>query len=181
MKFFEDKKEKLRNFFWKLKVERSMSSNVRFRQSTNLERAKTVGIYAVYSNDEQFNTVVSFAKNMRQLGKTVKMLVYFPTLQDTVESIDKLLPSQINFKKFPKNTAVEVQRFLHEDFDIFFDTSLQFHYIDVSVTSSSNAKFKVGKEGIWNSQVNDFSLSFRDGASQEEALQTMVNYLSVFS
>jgi hypothetical protein len=52
--------------------------------------------------------------------------------------------------------------------------------MDVSVMSASNAKFKVGKSGEFNSRVNDLSMSFNEGASQQEMLQTMLEYLRIF-
>ncbi len=183
MTFFKNKKEELSKFLWKLKVERNLSRESRFRQSISVEKAKTIGIYSIYENAEQFAGVLKFANSFQQSGKVVKMLVYIPDLQDVKEEasfMESLLPLQINFIKFPRKTAAKVQHFIYNDFDILFDTSPAFHYIDVSVMSASNAKFKVGKSGEINSRVNDLSMSFSEGASQQEMLQTMLEYLRIF-
>ncbi|MDR0763555.1 MAG: hypothetical protein LBF01_03560 [Bacteroidales bacterium] len=177
------KKEQLRNIFWKRKVVKILSENNRFRQSINLENARDIGIYGIYESPEQLGSIIKFAQKLYQQNKTVKVLIYFPTLQDTVKTslpIRQLPPTQISFSKFPSKKSLKAWHFIYEDFDILFDTSLGFHYVDVSVMSSSTAKFKVGKAGEWNSRVNDFSISFKDGISQGEALQTMLDYLKIF-
>jgi hypothetical protein len=92
----------------------------------------------------------------------------------------RLQSIQINFTKFPSKKSGKAWHFIDEDFDIIFDTSLNFHYVDVSVMSASNARFKVGKMGKWNSRVNDFSISFKDDTTQEKALQTILEYLKIF-
>ncbi|MDR2557048.1 MAG: hypothetical protein LBC49_04965 [Bacteroidales bacterium] len=177
------KKEQLRNFFWKRKVIKKLSKGERFRRSTNLENARQIGIYGIYKDAEQFGSIIKFAEELQRQGKVVKMLIYFPTLQDisiTSLSMERLQPAQINFAKFPVKAALKAQHFIFDDFDILFDTSLEFHYIDVSIMSASNAKFKIGKAGEWNSRVNDFSISFKDGISQDEALKTVLGYLEIF-
>jgi hypothetical protein len=177
------KKEQLRNFFWKRKVMKLLSKNRRFRQSINLGNAKKIGIYGVYENSEQFDSVIKFAEELKRQGKIVKILIYFPehqNIKETSLSIEQLEFKQIRFAKFPVKTAIETQNFIFQDFDILFDTSLRFHYMDVSVMCASNAKFKVGKSGEWNSRVNDFSISFKDGTEQEDALQTIIDYLRIF-
>jgi hypothetical protein len=148
-----------------------------------LKNAKEIGIYGVYENPEQFGGVIKFAKKLKRQGKIVRLLIYYPEYQEIKEtslSIEPLQFDQTGFAKFPIKKAVEVQHFICYDFDILFDTSLSFHYVDVSVMCASKAKFKVGKSGEWNSRVNDFSMSFKDGTGQEEALQIMVDYLKIF-
>jgi hypothetical protein len=177
------KKEQLRNFFWKRKVTKILSKNKRFRQSTNLKNANQVGIYSIYENAEQFDSIIKFSEKLRQQGKVVKTLIYLPkpqTVSKIPPSMSVLHPTQISFAKFPLKTAVKVWHFIYEDFDILFDTSLNFHHMDISVLSASNAKFKTGKAGEWNSRVNDFSISFKDNVFQEEMLQIMQEYLKIF-
>jgi hypothetical protein len=177
------KKEQLRDFFWKQKVVRTLSKSERFRQSINLEDAKQAGIYGIYENAEQFGSIIRFAEELQRQGKIVKILVYFPASQNISRitlPIVRLQPVQISFARFPSKSAVKAWHFIYEDFDILFDTSLEFHHIDVSVMSASNAKFKIGKAGEWNSRINDFSISFKNGISQEEMLQIMQKYLKIF-
>ena len=181
------KKEQFRNFFWERKVLRTLSKNGRFRRSTNLNSASQIGIYGVYENAEQFDSVIKFSEKLQQQGKVVKTLIHLPTPLPTPQTVRKIPPSmlvlrssQISFAKFPLKTAVRAWHFIYEDFDILFDTSLNFHHIDISVMSASNAKFKTGKAGEWNSRVNDFSISFKDNILQEEMLQIMQEYLKIF-
>ncbi|MEG1499363.1 MAG: hypothetical protein RRX93_07980 [Bacteroidales bacterium] len=179
--------EKIKRKLWKYRVRRILKANRRERKSMGLNQAETVGIYTCYKEDSQWEKISFFANKLREHGLKVSLLVYSsekvkPSILEKENEIYYFCRKDLGFLGVPPLTPpLAIRPFFTQNLDLFFDLSMEFHYIDVYVAGVSKAKFKLGKEGEWNQMVNDLSIQFQKDTTQMEYVKLLLKYLENFN
>ncbi|MEG2178490.1 MAG: hypothetical protein RRY15_06380 [Bacteroidales bacterium] len=179
--------EKVRDFFWKRAVYQVLSNNKRRKKSISLSEAKSVGIYADYTDEKQFAQIQSLGTDLQKQGVSVKTLLYVDAnikpehiMENTY--LGMFTRRDLAFNRVPKIELLTFyKQFMQTDFDILLDLSLKSNYQDVYILASSQARFKVGKnEGPWSEKVNDLSFVYANGTSLTEYIKLIMQYIENF-
>ena len=120
----------------------------RFKKVYNFKSAKYIGILFDATDEKHFDYVQDLYKFLRLTGIEVKVLGFVN---------DKDVPDKYLFKKdfffflrkslnwYKKPINEEVEKFIHEKFDILIDLNLENHFAFRYIVGLSPAQFKVGR------------------------------------
>lgn len=132
------------NFVLKKKLKQSR----RIKKVHNLKTAKRIGIVFNATRQDDYRQVAFFVKHIQNRGIEVKVLGFVNNKDVPNEYLMKknfsyFLKKSLNWYRKPVNP--EVEKFLHEKFDIVIDFSLDNDYLFNYITALSPSRFKVGK------------------------------------
>lgn len=137
-----------------------MSTHKRQVQSINIAKATNVGLYIHCSSVDCIKGALMFRKELKDKGLLVHTVVYLPKTSKnqpeviTEDELNRLeicpnvfviRESDLGFNHLPNSSKkAELKAFLKQTFDIYFDTSEHYHYVDSYISMSSAAFFKIG-------------------------------------
>lgn len=179
--------DKVRIWFWQRNVRSVLRHNKTSRKLSGLTDAYRVGIYYVYRNEEEMNSLRGFVTRLMQTGKRVKALVYMPGKEaPKPEAKDAglafFVKRDLDWKFFPQEELnPELDAFLDQDYDLLIDFSSDFHYTDVAIMAACVSHMKVGKFSPWNLKVNDLCLAPEPNENYVEGfIRVLETYLPLF-
>jgi len=147
----------------------------------NLDKARTIGIVFKAGSKADTETIKAMSKSLNEQGKTVYMLEFF----DSDENTDNLLKTKhysfitrkdLTFLNLPKKHAIA--DFAAHDFDITmafcFDKCLSIHY----AMAVAKADFKIGLYSPEYAHIYDFMIQDDQQSSIQYAIHTLQYYLN---
>ena len=155
----------------------------RFKKVHNLKSAKYIGILFDATDEKHFDHIQDFYKFLRLMGIEVKVLGFVN---------DRDVPDKYLFKKdfffffrkslnwYKKPVNDEVERFIHEKFDILIDLSLENHFAFGYIVGLSPAQFKVGRVTTEPSYY-DFMINIQKKKEVYYFIEQTKHYLEVIN
>lgn len=201
--------ELTRNILWH-RATTLLQNDPRKVRGMRLDQAKTVVVYGLYESADQFRTFNAFASSLAQQGLKVYRFVYYPPdalspatmafrfkifglkpmsvpsmpiKTDVEKGLFVISPLDIAFNRCPKPLfRQQLASKTEKTFDLFFDTSERFHYVDAYMTSLLPASFKIGfsKEIPLEKLPYDLMLKPGEGQDLRERLDLLLCYLNNF-
>ena len=174
----------IKNKIWSYFLKKETDKIKRNRKLLNLSDAKTIGIIYQVNQEEHYNVICSFIKELQDKNKNVRSLGYvkdynvvphfcFPKL-----SYDYFTKKEVNWYKVPSSNFVN--DFVKENFDILIDLSNEDCMPIQYISAISNASFKVGLYNDKNKNIYDFMIKV-DGLTIQNLINQIKHYLSLIN
>lgn len=112
--------QQLKDFVYKRSLNKQLASRgrPRTRRGSNLEKARSVGIYFDATNVDERKTVLAFAQTLRDQGKQVQLLGYFQQpVTENEFSFSAFSIKEVDWAGRPKGP--QVNSFLADPADLF--------------------------------------------------------------
>jgi hypothetical protein len=144
VKFFSNIKLRIGNYV----INKNRKNLRRFKKVHNLKSAKYIGILFDATDKKHFDYVQDFYKFLRLRGIEVMVLGFVNSKDVPDKYLFKkdfcfFLRKSLNWYKKPVNDDVE--KFIHEKFDILIDLNVENHFAFKYIFALSPAQFKVGR------------------------------------
>ncbi len=149
----------------------------------NLKTAKRIGIVFNATKQDDYRQILGFVKDIQDMGIEVKVLGFVndkdvPTEYLFKKNFSYFLKKSLNWYRKPVNP--EVEKFLHEKFDIVIDFSLDNDYLFNYIIALSPSRFKVGKFKEPNSHY-DFMIKINKGKELKYFIEQARHYLEIIN
>lgn len=128
---------------YSLKKQLKAKKSPRLRKRVNLSSAKTVGILFDATELDDRNTVLKYAKRLKELKKKVSLLGFFNNKIDAENYTFK----HINLKNIDwalRPTGEDVKAFMKDSFDVFINADPKTQIHSEYIAALSEAHLKVG-------------------------------------
>ncbi len=167
--------KKIQSFFLKLKNKQASQGNVIVREMLAFSQAKNIGLL-FKGEDDDYQAINRFVKQLTTEGKQVKALTYFEQNQST--------GYDFNFDYFTKEQvsttgnidSEKVSRFIENRFDYLFcihrQSFLPFDYILLQ----SKAKYRVGMYQEEKPECFEFMMRPRPGQLLPDIIDQLLAY-----
>lgn len=139
--------EKIKNWFWKRKLEQEVKTVSRQLLNTRLEEARNIGLLAYVPDEKKLQQVEQYLHKLQKDNKEVSLLTVIP--QKEVPhycmpklSVDYIPRKMVNWFGIPQGKAV--RDFQQKKFDILIDLCLQPQKEILYVVATSSANMRVG-------------------------------------
>lgn len=146
MSILQNIKQTVAGLYLKLELKDHVRNSKPNKFSFN--QVKTVGILFDASNPEDFELVKRYIQYLREHRKKVKALGYYPAKRIPDMTYSKLEYDFFSAKEtnwFGKPSAMVIQNFINEEYDLLLDLNIQDHFPLKYISALSKASFKVGK------------------------------------
>ena len=178
--FLKTPREKIGRYIFN----KNLTKLKRRRVVHNLESAKTIGLLYDATDEQEYAIICNLVKILQNDNKTVKALGYLnyniiPHYCIPKLSFDYFIMKDVNFFYIPNNSFVE--DFIKNDFDILIDLSVKDFFPFQYIAGMSNAKFKVGRDGINHSKYYDFMLNINEEITLKEYIKQICEYLTILN
>lgn len=132
-------KTQTHNYF----LQKELSQHEIKHQSVDFDSAKSIGILFNATEMTNRQTILDFAKNLKNQGKKVKLLGFLAGKTKNENFVfDHFNKTDLDWALRPKNDRVN--DFIKNPFDILMNLSNQSHPTLEYITAFSHAKFRVG-------------------------------------
>ena len=177
-------KRKLRSQLANYFFNREIRNHVRKPHTVPFEDVKTIGILYEATDEQNYELVKSYVKEIRDQKKDVLALGYIdqkelPNMRFAKLGLDFFTRKSLNWHLRPVHPMVT--KFMNADFDILIflniDKSIPLKYI----AASAKAKFKIGKYDRKNSRFCDFMIKTEEHIPLKQFIELVNQYLKVFS
>lgn len=168
-----------------LRREMKTHSQIRKINKFKFENVKTIGIIFDAANADDFELVKRYVTELREAGKKVKVLGFFktngvPSLTYSKLDFDFFSNKEVSF--FGKPTAVIIQNFIDEAFDLLIDLNIHDHFALRYVAAMSKAVFKVGKfEGENDIHTHDMMIDADHTQTIKYFLRQIDTYITMLN
>lgn len=134
---------RLKSFLHKRAVDKFHTTNLSKAPANHFSSIKTVGILFDATHDVERDTVLGYARRLREEGIVVALLGFFNT---KVEGIDFNFPyidlKNLSFSQIPHGSQVE--HFIQTPFDVLINLDTAMHKPLNYIAAASKALFKIG-------------------------------------
>ena len=180
MLLFRNIRYKIGNFYFN----KELSSLRRKKITTNLSKAKYIGILYTVGNEKQYVQICNFVKTLQDERKEVKALGYIedkeiPHFCYPKIAYDYFTLNDLNWFLKPSNTFVA--DFLNMEFDMLIDLSIDSCFSVQYIAGISKAKFKVGRYGINPLNFFDLMIQVENNIKLEDYLKYIRHYLTILN
>jgi len=163
-------------------LKRDAIGRTRNAKSVSLNEAVKLGVLFIGEDEQTFNTLSGFLKELRANGKKVKCLGYVskPQVAASLRSsqdLDFFSQDDLNWHFGPESSRV--RSFIDEPFDILLDIRIQKSLPVMSIAAHSKAKFKVGNYSERNEPFFDLMIESNEGMDLKEFIKQMKHYLAM--
>ena len=154
-------------------LDSKLSSVTREKRVNNLDTATSAGVLWMFDQQE------SFLKVKEQLSKSgiqITDLCYFPLRKASIpEGINGFTKKQTNYWTGIPAVGL-VDNFIHKDFDLLIDLTVQKYFPLVYITALSTANFKIGYSGNARNYF-DLNIDFQTQPDTEQLADQILYYL----
>ena len=152
--------------------------------TTNLAKAKYIGILYVVGDEKQYQQICDFVKSLQDDRKEVKAIGFInnkniPHYCYPKIAYDYFTVKDLNWFLKPSNTFVN--DFMNKEFDMLIDISIESCFSIQYIAGLSKAKFKVGRYGINPSNFYDLMLQVDDKIKLVDYLKDIKHYLTMLN
>lgn len=182
----------LRRFFWRYYFYKVLRTNTRIRSCIGLESVQLMGLYCSINSALDLTVLSKFILNLHYRGiKTKNFILLSKEYLEEVkgkslelgidESISYIKSTDLNYIRLPKGEVkLKFNSFCTEEFDILLNLNLHYDEFAYLLCAKSIAKFKLGRDGEYARDVNDFSLHLEEGIGQEVFNKLLLEHLEKF-
>jgi hypothetical protein len=180
VQLFNNIRYRIGNIYFK----KELASLKRKKVTTNLLKAKYIGIVYIVESEKQYEAICSFVKSLQDERKEVKALGFvndkmIPHFCYPKIAYDYFTVKDLNWYLKPSNTFVH--DFLNKEFDLLLDLSIQSCFSVQYVAGLSKAKFKVGRFGINPLNFYDLMLQVDSKIKIEDYFRHIRHYLTILN
>lgn len=168
--------QKLRSKLFKSALKKELQYKRFTRKSLSLEEAHSVGILFDATNPEMRQTVLNFARRLKNQDKKVRLLGYIHTNQkEDNPSFPHFKKKEVDFSFRPKTETAK--EFLSRNFDLLINLSPKnLPWLDY-LAALSPAKFRVGQVSE-NTAAYDLMIETRQPGNLEHFIRQMEYFLN---
>ncbi|MCF8331988.1 MAG: hypothetical protein K9H84_06015 [Bacteroidales bacterium] len=166
--------EKIKNWFWKRKLEQDVKSVNRQLLNTRLEDAKSIGLLACIPDEKKLQQAEQYLHKLQKANKEVNLLAFIP--QKEVPhycmpklSVDYIPRKMVNWFGIPQGKPIK--DFQQKKFDILIDLCLERQKVVLYVVATSSANMRVGLYRDDMVKHYDFMIS---GSEQKESMDNYI-------
>lgn len=168
--------QKLRSKLFKSVLQKELQYKRFVRKSLSLEEAQSVGILFDATNPEMRQTVLNFARRLKNQDKKVKLLGYIHTNQkEDNPNFPHFKKKEVDFAFRPK--AEVVKDFISRNFDLLINLSPKNLACLDYVAALSPATFRVGQL-TENTVAYDFMIETKQPGNIEHFIRQMEFFLN---
>lgn len=169
--------ERLKNYFLLLRSQSALRNNTTSRVMLRYERAKNIGVLFNSKYEGRDAMVINqFFKRLREEGKNVKSLTYFPQ--------ERSNPFDFKFDHFTNKDLTMLGEFKTEVVDRFVSTEFDYLYcLNDSpflpfdyILAQSKARFRIGIYQPEQSGVFELMINPREGQDMAKIVEEMLAY-----
>ena len=152
-------------------------------QFYNFETAKTAGVLFCCPDEPSFEVIKEFASFLKSKNIAVTALGYFPgkKLPDKFlfhNNINFFSNNDLNWYYKPKNASLN--KFINQNFDLFFDLGINNYFPLQYVGALSNASFKIGMEKTSNTE-HDLMINIDKNKTIAYLIEQIKYYLALIN
>lgn len=152
--------------------------------TTNLSKAKYIGILYVVGDENQYLKVCDFVKSLQDERKEVKAIGFvnnkaIPYYCYPKIAYDYFTIKDLNWFMKPSNSFVH--DFINKEFDMLIDISIESCFSIQYIAGLSKANFKVGRYGINPLNFYDLMLQVDDKINLIDYLKYIKHYLTILN
>jgi hypothetical protein len=182
MSIIQKIKQAIANGYLKLELK----DNIRERKPNKFSfpQIKTVGIIFDAASPEDFELVKRYVLYLREHRKKVKVLGYYPSKRIPEMTYSKLEYDFFSAKEinwFGKPTAMVVQNFINEEYDVLLDLNINDHFPLKYITALSKASFKVGKYNEKDIEIYDMMIDSDNTKTLKYFLRQVDLYITMLN
>lgn len=175
---------KLKKYLWKRSFLRDKDLILRKKNVVNFDDAKSISIIYNASNEHEHHKVLSFARRLQQMNKSVRAIAYvgynrLPHYCNPTLTWDFFTLKEINWFKRPD--SIHIRDFLKVETDILIyldqDGLLPLEYI----AGLSRARFKAAAFNDKFKDTFDIMIDLKDKIEIEELMSQIVTYLKMIN
>lgn len=150
----------------------------------SFSQVKTVGIVFDAASPEDFELVKRYVVYLREHRKKVKVMGFYssrriPDMTYSRLEYDFFSAKELNW--FGKPSAVVVQNFINEEYDLLIDLNISNHFALKYIAALSKASFKVGKYNEKNTQLYDMMIDSDNTKTLKYFLRQVDIYLTMLN
>lgn len=182
MSIIKNIKEKLAALYLKLELKDHVRDRMPNKFSFN--QAKTVGIIFDATNAEDFELIKRYVQFLRESRKKVKVLGYYPSKRIPEMTYSKLeydFFSQKEINWLGKPSAMVIQNFISEEYDVLLDLNIHDHFPLKYVAALSKATFKVGKYSLQDVDIYDMMIDSDNTKTLKYFLRQVDVYITMLN
>ncbi|MFY9311450.1 MAG: hypothetical protein WAQ28_20565 [Bacteroidia bacterium] len=150
----------------------------------NFAQCKTVGILFDAASPEDFELVKRYVLYLREHRKKVKVLGFYPSKRIPDMTYSKLEYDFFSAKElnwFGKPSAMVVQNFIGEEYDLLLDLNINDHFALKYVSALSKAVFKVGKYNEKDIEMYDMMIDSDNTKTLKYFLRQVDIYITMLN
>lgn len=180
MNFLQNIRFKIGNYYFR----KDLSIAKREKVITNLPKSKNIGVVYSVGSEKQYLQICDFIKSIQDDRKEVKAIGFIndkliPHYCYPKIAYDYFTTKNLNWYLKPSNGFVN--DFIHKEYDILIDLSIESCFPLQYISGLSKAKFKVGRYGINPLNFYDLMLEVDDKISMDDYLRNIKHYLTVLN
>ncbi|MBN2743320.1 hypothetical protein LX69_02644 [Breznakibacter xylanolyticus] len=173
----------MRTFIGNYLLNRKLKQHQREQQFQGLQQSVTVGIVFDASASSDNVIVKNLVKELRQMGKEIKVLGYVNHRKKDAQYISDhqniyISKQDFNWINQPKEAMID--EFIYKKFDILLVLTHQNWFPIHYVSALSQAHFKVG-QSLLPQKFYDLIIELPENTSLEEQARQMMSYLKIIS
>ncbi|HKR03856.1 MAG TPA: hypothetical protein VJY62_04405 [Bacteroidia bacterium] len=160
---------------------REMKHQKREQKSVPFNEAKTIGILYDATIERDYELVKKFVKEIRDQHKDVLALGYYdkkelPNTRFVKLGLDFFTKKHLNWHLKPHHHGIH--NFIHADFDILINLTIEKNFPLKYIFAKTKAKFKIGKYDKKNSRYFDMMIHSNENVSLGKLIELVVHYLN---
>ena len=180
MLLFENIRNKIGNYYFK----NDITFLKRKKITTNLNKAKYIGILYIVEDEKQYQKICDFIKSLQDERKEVKAIGFvnnkvIPHFCYPKIAYDYFTLKDLNWFMKPSNTFVN--DFINKEFDMLIDLSIDKCFSLQYIAGISKAKFKVGRYGINPLNFYDLMIQVENNIKLEDYIKHIRHYLTILN
>lgn len=177
-------KRKIRNQIANYLFNRELRNHVRNPRTISFDSAKSIGILYEGTENEDYELVKSYVKELRDQKKEVLALGFvdqkeLPNMRFSKLGLDFFTRKNLNWHLKPVHPMVT--KFINGDFDILIFLNIEKSLPLKYVAAATKAKFKIGKYDRKNSKYCDFMIKTEEQVQLKQFIELVNQYLKIFS
>lgn len=174
----------IRNQLAQLIFNRELRQIKRKPQTLSLESVRSIGILYDATENENYEVVKNYVRELRELKKEVLALGFvdqkeLPNMRFSKLGLDFFTRKNLNWYFKPSHPMVT--KFINADFDILIFLNIEQLLPLKYIAAATQAKFKIGKYDAKNAAFCDFMIKTNEQVTLPKFIDLVNNYLKVLS
>jgi hypothetical protein len=156
----------------------------RKKVTTNLGKAKYIGILYTVGDEKQYQTICEFVKTLQDERKEIKAIGFVNNKNIPHYCYPKLAYDYFTSKNlnwYLKPSTHFINDFIKKDFDMLIDLSIDSCFPIQYIGGLSKAKFKVGRYGINPLNFYDLMLEVDEKIKLGDYIKYITHYLTILN
>lgn len=166
--------DKIKLFLFNFKIRKDLSINKSYRQMTNLNDAKKIGIVFEVMDSNDLNEVHQFKNELRNAGKEVEIFGYINS-DEQREEFFLLSNKDLNWYGYPSKPQAFV--FSKNNLDIIFGIYTNSNSPLNAIFANSNAKLRIGAFQSSEYDLFDVIVEVKNGRNTKNIIKALSDFL----